>query len=121
MSKVYHPAQQDIVQLPLFVLSRVCTKCHTDKPLEEFHQSKSGKHGRTEKCKECSRQQYKETYVPKPRRKREVVPITAKICRKCHIEKSIDNFSKDPRGKNGYKPRCNQCEAIRYAGYREQT
>jgi hypothetical protein len=32
-----------------------------------------------------------------------------KICSKCNIEKSLDEFSKDSKGKQGVKSKCKQC------------
>ena len=34
-------------------VTKTCQKCHTEKPLEEFHVQKTGKHGRLAYCKEC--------------------------------------------------------------------
>lgn len=36
-------------------LSRVCTKCHTEKPLTEFTPHARGKFGRQASCQECNR------------------------------------------------------------------
>ena|SRR5438445_2833522 len=37
MPEVYHSNQ--VIQLPLFDLSKVCNRCHEEKPLEEFYKS----------------------------------------------------------------------------------
>lgn len=34
-------------------MTRVCTLCHTDKPLDEFASDPSGKFGVRSQCKEC--------------------------------------------------------------------
>lgn len=35
------------------VLSKVCTKCGVDKPLDQYYASKLGPHGRASRCKAC--------------------------------------------------------------------
>jgi 5-methylcytosine-specific restriction endonuclease McrA len=35
-------------------MNKTCTKCHTEKPLSEFHKAKSGKYGLTSTCKPCA-------------------------------------------------------------------
>lgn len=34
---------------------RICTKCDTEKPLEDFYRKKGALHGRDSRCKECQR------------------------------------------------------------------
>ena len=38
-----------------------------------------------------------------------IYPLQHKHCNKCGITKSIDNFGKDNKSKNGYISRCKQC------------
>ncbi|MCA9367635.1 HNH endonuclease [Candidatus Kaiserbacteria bacterium] len=43
-------------------ITKVCTKCNVEKPLSEFHKSKSGKYGVRGECKPCAleyRRQYR--------------------------------------------------------------
>jgi hypothetical protein len=42
-----------IVQLPLFVVSKVCTKCDKEKDIEEFNKMKDGKGDRHSQCRQC--------------------------------------------------------------------
>lgn len=35
------------------VITKICTKCGAEKPLEGFHRQAAGKHGRFPSCKEC--------------------------------------------------------------------
>lgn len=41
--------------------NRVCNKCHTEKPLEEFHKNSKSSEGRTRECKTCLNQ-YRATW-----------------------------------------------------------
>lgn len=46
------------------VISKVCTKCEWIKPLSEFNNQKSGKHGKRASCRECQNAEnraYKQT------------------------------------------------------------
>jgi hypothetical protein len=40
--------------------------------------------------------------------------MQSKICSQCKIEKSLDNFSKESRVKNGYQPACKSCNKSYY-------
>src|SRR5688572_25447976 len=40
-----------------------------------------------------------------------------KTCSKCLVEKSFDNFHKQPQGKNGLHPRCKGCRRQQYKDY----
>lgn len=46
-------ARSEPVQLPLFVLSKICTKCDKAKDFEEFDLDQNGSYGRFSQCKEC--------------------------------------------------------------------
>ena len=41
------------VQLPLFILSKICTKCGKPKELDEFDVDQNGAYGRFSQCKQC--------------------------------------------------------------------
>jgi hypothetical protein len=43
--------------------TKICTKCKTEKPLEEFHVAKRYKDSRAQKCKECRKKQDAERYL----------------------------------------------------------
>jgi hypothetical protein len=38
--------------------TKVCTKCHKEKPLHNFHKDKNGRYGTTIWCKECCKNNY---------------------------------------------------------------
>lgn len=35
------------------MLTKICTECHQEKPIDQFHKSKLGKYGRYSKCNKC--------------------------------------------------------------------
>lgn len=45
----------------------------------------------------------------------EFAVVTARACRKCSAVKSLDQFSRAPKGKYGRKASCKACDAARYA------
>jgi hypothetical protein len=111
---------------------KVCTKCKIEKPLSEFHNSKSAKDGKTGKCKKCIRDIDKdrrrgknpELYDSKKARKKaneEAYLRGNKICNKCDEEKSLDLFVKNKKSKDGRTGTCKACENKRLAKFREEN
>ena len=70
----------------------LCSKCHTDKPEEEFSRDKRSKTGRYLYCKTCV-SAYITEYTQ--REKSSPNPDELRECNKCHIPKSLDEFYKD--------------------------
>lgn len=84
MSELYH-----VRQLPLFVLSKVCSKCRIEQPREEFSLNRCARDGLTAWCKNCrklSQRVYNRThYIPHPRYKyneNDVIPpmLASRLC-----------------------------------------
>lgn len=109
MRKLYHTIQQ----LPLFP-TKVCTKCHKDKDLDEFHHEKYGKFERKGACKDCCAR------PGRPRRIKRSTKLGYKICNTCHAEKRYAEFALDSAQKDGYAGRCNQCKSERYHALPEE-
>lgn len=42
------------------IMSKVCTKCGTEKPLEDFNNQKAGKYGKRATCRECQNKENRE-------------------------------------------------------------
>ena len=105
MPQFYHA-----VQLPLFVFSRVCTKCNTEKPLEAFELSENGLYGRRADCKQCRQLQRRERELhPKVK----IIPRPGyKFCTACGFEKSLDKFYAHKHGFGGRDPHCKDCRAV---------
>jgi hypothetical protein len=101
-------------QQPLFVISKVCTKCHQDKPLDEFFKSEHGKYGRRADCKDCCAR------PGRPRRIKQTSRTGYKICNTCLLEKPHAEFSPDSVQKDGYTGRCKQCRSQKYQALPEE-
>lgn len=85
---------------------KVCTKCHIEKPLEDFGKRVERKDGLQSRCKACMPRTYRATgsrvFVPPP--------VDGKLlCTKCQIEKPFSEFSRETRRKTGYSARCKEC------------
>lgn len=47
-------------------------------------------------------------------------PLDTQLCRKCNIEKPLDQFSKERRRKSGVRPYCKACELARVRAYQQE-
>lgn len=87
---------------------KVCSWCNKTKPLNEFdtYKNKYGEILHRSPCKECRRKNDNDSYRSKHPSKKSIIKEGYKICTKCKLEKTTDNFSK--RG-NGFISRCKSC------------
>lgn len=96
-----------------------CTKCKKEKEETEFSKNKNFADGLNYWCKVCAYECSKKTF----KRNQEsnltsYIPPLAKVCSKCKIEKSSDNFGKNTTTKDGLYTWCKECLN---AGRRQQT
>jgi len=90
-------------------MEKICNKCKKNKNIIEFYKDKSKKDGYRNQCKNCE-SNLKASYHTNNDNNN---PINEKICNKCNILKTIENFSKDKYKKNGYCGNCKNCESKR--------
>lgn len=57
---------------------KTCTSCSSDKPLSEFHNKKSGRHGKTSQCKACIHERSRQWKLNNPERAKELARIGAR-------------------------------------------
>lgn len=131
--------QDSSVQIPTH---RNCTKCHQEKPLEEFCKNKRGKYGRNSRCKACMRaayhelpkdrkqkmfkrtlERYHERQEPKrqakERERQRLIAKPDKRCAKCGEVKPKSEFGNAPRYTDGKRPYCKPCHAAGNRKWRE--
>src|SRR5690348_4152234 len=72
--------------------TKVCSRCHLEKPLDQFHKASDGKGGRVSACKECTYLAYSKTKDLTKRRPKMKRTETTQVCRRCQIEKPLDQF-----------------------------
>lgn len=73
------------------VVSKICSKCGVDKPLDDFNKQKLGKHGRRASCRECQNAEnraYKQSERGKELRREWKRSDVAKACGKRYREKN---------------------------------
>jgi len=93
---------------------KVCSKCKIEKSVDEFHKDNKAKDGLKSNCKECCKTKYysleknKKVKLKKDRA-RMLLENNKKVCTKCGIEKSVDEFYKAKKGRVGFKSRCKKC------------
>jgi hypothetical protein len=92
------------------IKTRICTKCHVEKPLTQFSKDPHGKDGLKHECKLCRHERYLEE---NPNRKHKIIYLPSegfKVCPKCKIEKPLSEFSEDKRSKwDGLSCYCKEC------------
>ncbi len=100
----------DIVSL----WDRRCTKCKQLKSFDEFPQEmKRGKRVYRTQCKACRSEQYKQ-YNRKEYTSQEMHLAQEKQCRCCGEVKSIDQFNKRKRQRDGHDRWCRDCQKSYY-------
>lgn len=90
-------------------MNKICSKCKSEKPIEEFGKSTESKDGLKHSCKSCRNREsmaYRKTH-----RIRCYTPAvgTTKKCDICKREKAIEEFGKDCCQKDGRERRCKTC------------
>lgn len=85
--------------------TKVCTKCHQEKPLSEFSKAKTGKFGVRGDCQECR----KSPRIKEKEHRLSLVPKGFKLCSKCNKELPITEFWNDKKTSDGLNNWCISC------------
>lgn len=83
---------------------KTCSTCKQEQPIENFSKDRTQPTGVNYQCKSCRSKINLKSY-----RQEKLEVDTHQICTLCHIEKEIDEFYKDARGRNGRFTRCKEC------------
>lgn len=106
-------------------MTKKCTKCGKELPLEAFGVDRRSKHGITAKCSDCIRNAiivYRKTDKYINRRERwkieEIESVVAmdkgtRECTQCHRELPLESFRRKVNGKYGKASECKECERKR--------
>lgn len=86
---------------------KMCTKCNTNKPLDDFPKSSSSKDGKHSYCKRCMVKQRMEKYEYKKDRMRKT--STHKECRVCRELKPHSEYKKRGDRSNRSETYCMDC------------
>lgn len=111
MAAVYHFSQ------PSLFPSKECTSCHIEKSLDEFYKSPPSR-GTTNThqswCKVCWNERRKQKRLDTSLR---IIP-DSKVCTKCEIKKSIDEFYTANDADDLHKSACKEC-CDKASGYKK--
>lgn len=93
---------------------KVCSKCELSLHIENFNKHSGMKDGLQSNCKSCMTEYQKLDYQRNKERNKGIdnpLNLEFKVCYKCKLSLSIDNFHKDPSRKDGLLNRCKGCLA----------
>lgn len=103
--------------------TKVCNKCHIEKPISEFYKRNDTSDGLHVYCKRCV-MDYNNTYRKKSNRgkirlrNKDYSDVTEQECSNCRIIKPLSDFAKDKNRVIGYRKVCKSCtneqQRIRY-------
>ncbi len=91
------------------VSEKLCSRCNTVKPAEQFCKNRCRSDGLDSMCMECKSKYNKERYENNKKKTPDLISTT-RVCRVCGEEKSIEGFAKNPVKKNGYENICLVCK-----------
>jgi hypothetical protein len=83
---------------------KTCSRCKQEKLIAEFSKDSTQPTGLNYQCKSCRKEINKKSY-----NKTKTTTDTHQICTKCLDTKTIEDFYKDPRSRNGYMRKCKNC------------
>lgn len=85
-------------------MKKQCSKCHEDKPLEDFKKSRRTNGGRYSQCKKCVN-----AYEAKRRKSQKHVVVSEKKCSGCGGIKSKNDFHNHSGNRDGLATKCKEC------------
>ncbi|BDA49224.1 hypothetical protein COCOBI_13-3340 [Coccomyxa sp. Obi] len=92
------------------VESKQCSKCHEQKPAAEFHRDCNKPDGLRGRCRNCEAQAGQ---VRRRSRHKTLEPtVESKVCRRCNIEKSADDFPRKKERSDGLDSYCKACNCV---------
>lgn len=88
-----------------------CYRCHTEKPVEQFYNSKHFKDGYARTCKECSKKIMKKHFDKRAALNKEgKIFVSEKFCTYCKETKSADKFDRQRGSTTGLQQYCKVCQ-----------
>ena len=96
------------------IKTRVCTKCKIEKSTKEFYKATNNKTGLSYWCIDCSKR-----HVPPESGHYLKMGTKTKVCKRCKVEKLVEEFHKQTKSKDGLSGVCKKCYHIYYSKYSE--
>lgn len=100
--------EQYIQQASPTVIEKLCSRCNTVKPAEQFCRNRCRSDGLDSMCAICKSEYNKNRY--KQNKNVQLNKYGNKICRSCGEEKPIIEFAKNPIKSGGYENICLTCK-----------
>ncbi len=89
-----------------------CKECEQVKPISEFYKRKENWDGYFHICKACMyKRKMKVNHKHQAERRREklIEAGATKVCKKCGVERSVEEFGKNSKKRDGLNDTCNVC------------
>lgn len=96
------------------MLTKVCSKCKMEQPLDNFSKDKNNKDGLQRWCRNCNKIVWKKRYA---KNKANSAALTGtepleKVCRNCKFLLPKEDFSKDSGSLDGLQDLCKSCAKV---------
>lgn len=101
-------------------MSKICSKCGVEKPLEHFHKNKRTKDGRVSACAVCINKKTREDYAVKVSTQNNQICLDEKYCFGCNTTKPVDEWPLNKSRKDGLGTQCSECISVSAAIYRQR-
>jgi len=91
-----------------------CSECRQTKTLDGYHLGSSTIDGRSNRCKECATAAATAWRLAEAPRSK--LPVSAKTCPACCVERSASQYRKSRHRPDGLQTYCNECQDRLAAG-----
>jgi len=88
---------------------RICTRCHINKEISEYHKTPRYPDGLSKVCKTCRNKRVMELYYYNKENPKEKIKDGFKRCNDCQIIKHLSEFNKIRKNTNKYRHHCKKC------------
>lgn len=96
----------------LNVMTKICTKCKSEKPTSEFHKCPSRRDGLHSWCKPCARDAAKNKRLANKLKNAHGIDMSGtKVCSQCHEEKEKTEFHVSLYSRDGLNSCCKECKS----------
>lgn len=105
----------------IIITHKICSGCNIDKSINEFNIDKGHSDGHVSRCKTCTKESaFILRSVNININENKLNKISTKICSRCHIEKSSEEFNICNTSIYGLSAYCKQCSKIYSIEHRKQ-
>lgn len=88
---------------------KLCCRCNTEKPENEFSKDKNAKDGLCRVCKQCNKE-YQIEYRKNKQKKWDGRVVAHKVCSKCGVKRPASDFNRNVSSIDGMDRNCKICK-----------